>query len=304
MNRCVIIGHKGQDGRILSDFLRKRGGHVIGISRGDLDLTDESAVDTFVEKEKPDQIYYLAAFHHSSEDRECLSEAEIFRRSFEVHFNGLITFLESIKKSGTSIRLFYAASSHVFGEAVTVPQNEETPFRPTNIYGISKAAGIESCRYYREKHGVFAATGILYNHESAFRSAKFVSQKIVRGAVAISRGQSSSMTLGNLEARIDWGFAPDFIEAMTLIMGQAVSDDYVIGTGASHSVREFVEIAFSQLGLDWKNHVRVDESLIARKANALLVGDSSKLRERTRWTPKTSFEDMISNMIKAALHED
>jgi len=303
MSRCAIIGHRGQDGRILSEFLQKRGDRVIGIGRGDLDLTDQTAVDVFLKKEKPDQIYYLAAFHHSSEDRESMSDAEIFHRSIQVHVSGVIAFLESIKKSANPIRLFYAASSHVFGEATVQPQNEETPFRPTNIYGITKAAGIEACRYYREKHGVFASTGILYNHESPFRGTKFVSQKIVLGAVAISRGQSNSLCLGNLEARIDWGYAPDFIEAMALIMNQASSDDYVISTGESHSVREFVERAFSQLGLNWENHVIVDESLIARKAKQMLVGDSSKLRERTHWMPKTSFEDMISIMIKAALHE-
>jgi GDPmannose 4,6-dehydratase len=303
MNRCAIIGHRGQDGRILSEFLQKRGDRVIGIGRGDLDLTDESAVDAFVKKENPDQIYYLAAFHHSSEDRESMSDAEIFHRSIQVNVSGLIAFLESIKKSANPIRLFYAASSHVFGEATAQPQNEETPFRPTNIYGITKATGIEACRYYREKHGVFTASGILYNHESAFRSVKFVSQKIIRGAVSIFRGQSNSLCLGNLEARIDWGYAPDFIEAMALIIDQSSSDDYVVSTGLSHSVQEFAEKAFSQLGLNWQDHVIVDESLIARKANQLLIGDSSKLRERTLWIPKTSFEDMISIMIKAALHE-
>ena len=304
MNRCAIIGHRGQDGRILSGVLQDQGVQVIGIGRGDLDLTDEAAVTAFIEKEKPDQIYYLAAFHHSSEDRECLSDAEIFRRSSNVHLAGVVSFLESIKISGNPIRLLYAASSHVFGEASALPQNEQTPFRPKSIYGITKSAGIESCRFYREKHGVFAATGILYNHESSFRSAKFVSQKIIRGAVAVSQGKSDSICLGNLEARIDWGYAPDFIQAMMLIMDQPSSDDYVISTGMTHSVREFAEIAFSQLGLDWRNHVTVDESLIARKASDHLVGDSSKLRERTRWTPKTSFEEMISIMIKSALHED
>jgi len=304
MNRCAIIGHRGQDGRILSGILQNRGVQVVGIGRGDLDLTDETAVSAFIEKEKPDQIYYFAAFHHSSEDRECLSDAEIFRRSSNVHLAGVVSILESIKISEKPIRLFYAASSHVFGEPATLPQNEQTPFRPKNIYGITKSAGIESCRFYREKHGVFAATGILYNHESAFRSAKFVSQKIVRGAVDVSRGKTTSISLGNLEARIDWGYAPDFIEAMMLIMDQSSSDDYVISTGVTHSVREFAEIAFSELGLDWKNHVTVDESLIARKASELLVGDSSKLRERTDWKPKTSFAEMISIMIKAALHED
>ncbi len=304
MNRCAIIGHLGQDGRILSEFLQEREVQVIGIGRGDLDLTDEQAVSDFLEKERPEHVYYLAAFHHSSEDRECLGDDVIFRRSIDVHQVGAISFLEAISKSAKDCRFFYAASSHVFGAVEKLPQNEQTPFRPTNIYGITKSAGVQACRYYRGKRSVFAATGILYNHESAFRSPKFVSQKIVRGAVAVLRGKMEAIRLGNLEARIDWGYAPDFVQAMTLIMEQPSSDDYVVSTGVTHSVREFAEIAFSQLGLNWKNHVIVDESIVVRTASELLVGDSSKLRERTGWAPKTSFEKMISIMIQSALDED
>jgi GDPmannose 4,6-dehydratase len=162
---------------------------------------------------------------------------------------------------------------------------------------------VEACRFYRRKHGVHASTGILYNHESEFRSPKFVSQKIIQGAVAVSRGETNFISLGNLEAQIDWGYASDFVEAMTMIVEQSLSDDYVISTGVTHSVRDFAELSFSMVGLDWKNHVIVDESLVVRKASELLVGDSSKLRERTQWSPKTTFKEMISAMIKAALHE-
>jgi len=303
MNRCAIIGHRGQDGRILSDFLQNRGDRVIGVGRADLDLTDPAAVGAFLNKEKPDTIYYLAAFHHSSEDRDDRDDANLFRRSIDVHQVGAVSFLEAISMCGKSKRFFYAASSHVFGEPATSPQNEQTSFRPTNIYGITKSAGVEACRFYRRKHGVYASTGILYNHESEFRSSKFVSQKIVQGAVAISRGEKNSINLGNLEARIDWGYAPDYVEAMTMIMKQSLSDDYVISTGVTHSVKEFAELTFSMLGLDWKDHVIVDESLVMRKASELLVGDSSRLRERTQWRPKTTFKEMISAMIKAALYE-
>lgn len=304
MNRCAVIGHKGQDGKILSDLLQNRGGCVIGVGRGDLDLTDLAAVEAFLYKEKPDKIYYLAAFHHSSEDHDDRNDAALFRKSIDVHQVGAISFLEAILKSGNSSRFFYAASSHVFGEPATTPQNEQTPFRPTNIYGITKCAGVEACRFYRRKHGIHASAGILYNHESEFRSSKFVSQKIVRGAVAVSRGKTDFIRLGNLDARTDWGYAPDFVEAMALIMDLPIPDDYVIATGVTHTVREFAEITFTQLGLDWKQHVAVDESLITRKTSELLVGDCAKLRNRTHWLPKTSFKKMISNMIKAALHED
>ena len=273
MKRVLIVGHKGQDGRILSELLRRQGHYVLGVGRGDMDLTDSLAVADFLEKEKPDEIYYLAAYHHSSEDRRVSSEAELFRNSFDVHVLGVVAFLNGMQQVLRGGKLFYAASSHVFGDVNEFPQNELTPFRPVNIYGISKSAGIEACRYYRRMHGVHASCGILYNHESGYRSEKFVSKKIVNGALAILLGKRTSLPLGNLDARIDWGYAPDYVEAMQAIIAEELPDDYIIATGITHSVREF-------------------------------VGDFNKLNKRTGWEPKTGFSQMIHLMLEQHKNEN
>jgi len=299
MKRVLIVGHKGQDGRILSKSLRGQGHYVFGVGRGDIDLTDPLAVGDLLKKEKPDEIYYLAAYHHSSEDRRESSDAELFHNSFDVHVLGVVSFLNGMQQVLPGGRIFYAASSHVFGKVDEYPQNELTPFRPVNIYGISKCAGMEACRYYRKMYGVHASCGILYNHESGYRSEKFVSKKIVAGALAILLGKSTSLSLGNLDARIDWGYAPDYVEAMQAIIAEELPDDYIIATGLTHSVREFVEVVFSGLGLNWEEYVTVDKELITKnEKQGLLVGDFNKLNKRTGWEPKTGFSEMIRLMLK------
>ena len=303
MSKSIIIGHAGQDGVFLSRRLRELGDQVIGVGRGDLNLLDADAVRSFLLRENPDSVYYLAAHHHSSEDRELPADGELFRRSLEVHVHGAVSFLDAIALYLPKTRFFYAASSHVFGAAKESPQTEATPFQPQSVYAISKCAGVAACRFYRAKHGVYAACGILYNHESEWRSARFVSQKIVRSAVAISKGSQEKLHLGNLAATTDWGYAPDFIEAMALIMDLPQSDDYIIATGSTHTVQQFVEMAFSILGLDWTKHVVVDGQLVTKREGAALTGDASKLRNKTGWSPKTSFEEMISIMVKSARHE-
>lgn len=304
MKRVAIIGHKGQDGRILSESFQSDGHHVIGIGRGDLDLSDPGALGAFLKQEQPDEIYYLAAHHHSSQDRHETSDAELLRRSFEVHVLGLVSFLDGMQRLLQGGRLFYAASSHVFGNPQLIPQTELTPFSPLNIYGISKSAGIEACRYYRKRYGIHASCGILYNHESIYRSEKFVSQKIINGAFSIYMGKSKTLTLGDLDARIDWGYAQDYIEAMRAIMADESPDDYIIATGVDHSVRDFVAEVFSRFGLNWEDHIKVDSSLITKnEKQGILVGDFSKLNKRTGWQPKTGFSEMINLMIEHKKHE-
>jgi GDPmannose 4,6-dehydratase len=303
MIRSAVIGSAGQDGGILCRYLAEKGQKVIPVRRGDLNLCNATEVDRFLSNESPDHIYYLPAFHHSSEDRNHPPVAEIFTRSIEVHQMGAVAFLDAIASRHKGKRFFYAASSHVFGEPDHSPQNESTPFNPINIYGITKAAGVESCRYYRKNHGVYAVCGILYNHESEWRSPRFVSQKIVRAAVAISKGSQEKLRLGNLHAKADWGYAPDFIEAMELVMNSPEPSDYIIATGSTHTVQQFVEMAFSSLVLDWSEHVIVDERLVARYEGAVLSGDISKLRDMTGWVPRTSLKEMISIMINAAINE-
>jgi GDPmannose 4,6-dehydratase len=303
MSRCAVIGCSGQDGKILSNLLRARGDTVIAIKRGDLCLTDAVAVGSFLKKERPDFIYYLAAYHHSSEDREYVCDAEMFRLSFDTHVHGVIAFLDELVKLFPKARFFYASSSHVFGSPESAPQTEETPFRPHNIYAISKSAGVHVCQFYRKKYGVHVSTGILYNHESVLRDKKFVSQKIIHGALAVSRGEISSIRLGDLNACVDWGYAPDYVDAMVRITSLEVSDDYIIATGVSHTVREFAEIAFSKLGLNWENHVTVDPGIVRPSTPVPSIGNYAKLKQRTGWIPQTSFDQMIELMLQFAAHD-
>lgn len=300
MRRCAIIGHRGQDGRLLEENLRRAGHSVTGVGRGDFDLLSRDAVRTFLAKNQPEEIYYLAAYHHSSEDRIEMDDAELFRLSFDTHVHGLISFLEGLRQSASGAHLFYAASSHVFGQPEESPQTERTAFRPQNIYGISKAAGVEACRFYRQQHGVAAATGFLYNHESPFRSQKFVSQKIVQKAVQIARGEANKLVLGDLSAMIDWGYAPDFVDAMTRIVRLPEAGDFVVATGELHSVGEFVQIAFDQVGLDWRQHVEENPSVIKRRT-APFLGDATKLRRLTGWSPTVNFAKLVEILIKSAI---
>jgi GDPmannose 4,6-dehydratase len=302
MKQCMVIGHQGQDGRILCSMLRKSDFRVLGIGRGEVDITKSSHVAELVQAVRPDLIYYLPAFHHSADEKIDLTDAEVFQKSFEVHVLGAVSFLEAIRRASPQSRFFYAASSHVFGSPVETPQTERTPFNPLNIYGISKSAGIQACRFYRATHKIFAASGILYNHESPWRSEKFVSQKIVQGALKISRGTASTITLGNLDAEIDWGYAPDFVNAMVRIMALDAPEDFIVATGESHSVREFAEIALRTLDLNPIDHLKEDKSLI-RKTHTRLVGDSSLLRAKTGWRPSLTFSEMVTTLVKTALHE-
>ncbi len=297
MKQCAIIGCHGQDGKLLTEQLQAEGQNVIGVGRNALDITNRTEVAAFLSKLKPAELYYLAAFHHSSEDKVKIEEGELFDRSFEVHLHGLISFLEGIKQCLPECRLLYTASSHVFGEPVRSPQNENTPLRPRNVYAISKAAGMEACRYYRQNHSLFATNAILYNHESHHRKSQFVSQKIVRGALSIKRGNQDKLTLGNLDASIDWGYAPDYVEAMRRCIRLKHSDDFIVATGEIHTVREFVEIVFEEVGLDWKKYVEVNPCLLA-KPHFPLKGDATKLRLATGWQPSINFPTMVRSLVR------
>lgn len=307
MSRALIIGVNGQDGRILYERLRDDGCTVLGIARGSvrstgacdcagIDITDTRQVRTLVANWRPEQIYYLAACHHSSQDRIGDDAITLFEQSHAVHVRGLVHFLEAIRDTSPKTRLFYAASSLVFGEAATEVQDEQTPMNPRCTYGITKASGVNFCRFYRETHGVFAAAGILYNHESAYRQEKFVSQKIVRGAIKIANGQHEKLILGDFSMRIDWGYAPDFVDAMVKILALPEPDDFVVATGQAHTVREFVEIVFGRLGLDWRTHVEEDASVLWRKRRTL-IGNASKLRTATGWKPSVTFAEMVERLL-------
>ena len=309
MKRAIVVGSEGQDGRLLFDRLVADGCEVLGIGRKSarasnapearsVSIEDREDVMRAVNEWTPEAVFYLAAVHQSSEDQGPADDFRLLERSFGINVGGVARFLDALK-GRRDTTLFYAASSMVFGEPDSNRQDENTPFRPTTPYGITKAAGIHVCRYYREHHGVRASTGILYNHESPLRRANFVSQKIARGAVAIARGDQEQLVVGDLGARVDWGYAPDFIDAMIRIASQPVSDDYVVATGEAHSVLEFVEIAFMHVGLNWREHVVEDRALLSRN-QVTRVGDSTRLRERTGWSPTTTFAGMVEILVDAA----
>ncbi len=309
MKQAIIVGNCGQDGRILFDRLSHDGYALLGIGReslatcgtpfqGVLNILDAPAISAAVRQFQPDEVYYLAAYHHSSEDKSLANTRDLFARSHDVHVVGLLNFLEAIRTEQPRARLVYAASSHVFGDPATPTQDENTPLRPLCVYGITKTTGIHVCRMYRQSHGVGASAAILYNHESPYRRADFLSQRIVRGAVAIQQGQAQELVLGDLSARVDWGYAPDYVDAMVRILALPEASDFLVATGEPHTVAELAATAFAALGLDWRAHVREDPTLLARRRMEL-VGNSRLLREQTSWRPSVTFETMIGILLRA-----
>lgn len=310
MRSALIIGAAGQDGRLLARLLLDRDYAVRGWIRGELtapapcecafvDLLDPASVEAELRKLPPDEIYYLAAFHHATEDVIELSAAELLRSSFDVHVLGLLNVLQAMEECCPHTRLFYAASSHVFGTPESEWQNEETPITPTSAYGISKAAGLQCCQLYRRQKGIFAAIGILFNHESSLRKPSFLSQKIVRGALRAQRDPAHRLMLGDLEARVDWGYAPDYVDAMFRILQLPEAGDFVVASGEMHTVREFAQAAFSALGLDWRRHVETDTSLLNRISHPLR-GDSTKLRVATGWSTSVTFAQLVARLVHEA----
>jgi GDPmannose 4,6-dehydratase len=298
MSKALVIGHNGQDGTYLSQLLRDNGYNVIGIGK-ESDVTSAAQMRHLLAGTRPDEIYYLAAYHHASEDAP-VNEHELISTSLAVNTNGLNNILGAVVAESLASRVFYAGSSRMFGEPTVSPQNETTPLRPLCAYGISKVAAMEICAYYRATRNVFACAGILYNHESPRRAAKFISRKIVRAAVQIARGSKEKLTIGNLDARVDWGYAPDYVRAMWQILQLAQPADFVIGSGILHSVRDFVEAAFNCVGLNWESHVLLNPNALGRKApQALLVADCSKLRSLTGWQPEVDFRQMVQIMVDA-----
>jgi GDPmannose 4,6-dehydratase len=314
MKRALIVGHEGQDGTYLFEFLHKKRYEVIGIGHSSVrtnskkkikpvDILKAKDVLALVKNVQPDEIYYLAAVHHSSQDLKKEDEEALFKKSFHVHVHGLIYFLDAMNQCAPEARLFYAASSHVFGDPSGRIQNERTPLVPVCVYGITKTAGVEVCQYYRRELGLFVSVGILYNHESPRRAGKFVSQKIVQAAIAIKEGRQQELVLGDLNAAIDWGYAGDYVEAMHKMLRHRAPDDFIVASGKIHTVRQFVEGVFGYLGLDWKKFVREDKRLIKKAPKRHLQGDYSKLKKATSWTPKTDFKRLIEIMVNAGVED-
>jgi len=318
MKRALITGITGQDGSYLAEFLLEKGYEVHGFIRRvaledpqhrlwriryimDKLILHSASLESYpsilnvVEKVKPHECYHLAAQSFVSYS---------FEDSFSTintNINGTHFILSSIKERVPKCRFYFAASSEMFGHAKEIPQNEDTPFHPRSPYGISKVAGFELTRNYREAYNLFAISGILFNHESPRRGFEFVSRKITNAVAEIKLGLSKELRIGNLQAKRDWGFAGDYIRAMWLMLRQDKPEDYVIATGQTHSVKEFLELAFSYAGLDWKKYTVVDKRLYRPAEVNLLIGDYSKARRRLGWKPAVKFSDLVKMMVDSDL---
>jgi GDPmannose 4,6-dehydratase len=308
--RILIIGHTGQDGSLLRESIEDQGGEVFGVSSSgtypqsipgcpaDWVAGEPESVRKFILALRPDEIYYLAAHHTSSEGRLELLRLEAYVRSHEVHVLGLLNVLDTVSLYVPFCRIFYAASSLVFDGEQGEIQDELSPFSPTDFYGMTKAQGVWLCREFRKKRGLFVSVGILYNHESKYRPAHFLSQKIVRSAARISAGSPEMLQLGNLGARVDWGFAGDYVIAFQEILKLSKADDFIIASGEAHSVQEFAELSFDRFGLDWRNHTVQSQVVLTRQLKTR-IGNTRKLKETSGWQPTLDFPGLIDNLVKA-----
>jgi len=318
MKKALITGITGQDGSYLAEFLLSKGYEVHGIIRRvaiedpehrlsrirhildkivlhPASLESYASIFNVINKVKPNECYHLAAqsfVTYSFEDE---------FSTINTNINGTHFVLSAIKDRAPHCRFYFAASSEMFGFAKETPQNENTPFHPRSPYGISKVAGFDLTRNYREAYGLFACNGIFFNHESPRRGFEFVTRKITNAVAEIKLGFSKELRLGNLEAKRDWGYAEDYVKAMWLMLQQEEPDDYVIATGETHSVKEFVKLAFSRVGLDWQDYVITDERFYRPAEVYELKGDYSKAKKKLRWEPTVSFEELVKMMVEVDL---
>jgi len=312
--RAFITGVTGQDGSYLAELLLEKGYKVYALRRRtsipildniahiqdeiefiEGDLLDLGSLIRAIQIAKPDEVYNLAAqsFVGSSWDQPILTG--------QVTALGVANMLEAVRIAKPDARFYQASSSEMFGKVQEVPQRETTPFHPRSPYGVAKVYGHWITVNYRESYGMFACSGILFNHESPRRGIEFVTRKVTDGVARIKLGLQNELRLGNLDARRDWGFAGDYVKAMWLMLQQDEPDDYVVATGETHSVQELVEIAFRHVGLDWRDHVVVDEKYVRPAEVDLLIGDASKAREKLGWRQEVSFEELVRMMVDSDL---
>jgi len=310
--RALITGITGQDGSYLAEFLLEKGYTVYGMVRRSSsdhferiahlqdrvqlregDLLDQLSIITLLHETEPHEVYNLAAqsFVPTSWEQPILTS--------EATALGVTRVLEAIRVVDRSIRFYQASSSEMFGKVRESPQHEKTAFYPRSPYGVAKVYGHCITVNYRESYGLFAVSGILFNHESPRRGRQFVTRKVTHGAARVKLGVAQELKLGNLEAKRDWGFAGDYVEAMWLMLQQPTPDDFVIATGETHSVRELCEIAFARVGLDWEKHVVVDKTHVRPAEVDHLIGDAGKARRVLGWSPKVSFRNLVEMMVDA-----
>lgn len=314
MKKAIITGITGQDGSYLAELLLDKGYGVYGMVRRSSferfdridhivnrvsiiqgDLTDQSSLDETIKAIQPDEIYNLAAqsFVPTSWTHPVMTS--------DVTGLGVTRILEAIKKNKPDARFYQASSSEMFGKVREIPQNEFTPFYPRSPYGVAKTYGHYITVNYRESYKMFACSGILFNHESPRRGLEFVTRKVTDTVARIKLGMAKELRMGNLDAKRDWGFAGDYVEAMWMMLQQPEPDDYVIATGKTNTVERMVEIAFSHVGLNWKDYVVIDPKFVRPAEVDILVGDASKAKKKLGWEPKVSLEELIKMMVDADL---
>ena len=316
--RALITGITGQDGSFLTELLLEKGYEVYGVIRRSSsfntdridhlyrdpheagtrlhliygDLNDSSSLNSILRKTQPDEIYNLGAQSHVR------VSFDVPEYTGEITGLGTVRLLEAIRETGIEPKFYQASSSELYGKVVETPQTERTPFHPRSPYGCAKVYALYITVNYRESYGLFACNGILFNHESERRGETFVSRKITRAATRIKLGLQDKLYLGNLDARRDWGYAKDYVEAMWLMMQAPEADDYVIATGETRSVREFLDAAFRLVDLDWKPYVEIDPRYYRPAEVDSLLGDASKARKKLGWAPRVSFQEMLRIMIE------
>ena len=303
----MVTGIGGQDGTYLTSHLRSRDYLVFGTSTKvnlrnpeatieSVDLRDQAAVSRLIKKRLPDEIYHLAAQFNSSENQP-KNDYEAYNASYQANVIPTLNVLESVYKHSPASKLFYASSAQIFGEPASSPQNEQAQSNPRNLYAITKLLATNLCHYYRDNRQIFASVGILFNHESPLRREGFLSKKVVQTAVRIKMGDARELKIGNLEVEVDWGYAKDYVDAMHRILQLPQPEDFVISSGERHTVREFIQLAFGYLGLDWRKYVIVEPKLVPPNPKMPLFGDNSKLRAETGWKPEKGFKDLVKLMI-------
>jgi len=310
--KAFITGITGQDGSYLAEFLLEKGYDVHGLVRRSSsfntwridairdrvhlhygDLVDQYSLVRTLELIQPDEVYNLAAQSHVR------VSFDMPEYTADVTAVGVLRLLDAVRELGMQVRVYQAGSSEMFGKVHETPQRESTPFHPRSPYAASKVFAHYMGVNYREGYGMYVANGILFNHESPRRGENFVTRKITLGVAAIKKGQAQHLMLGNLDAKRDWGYAKDYVEAMWLMLQQPAPDDYVVATGETHSVSEFLDEAFSCVGLDWREHVKTDPKYLRPAEVDLLLGDASKARERLGWQPRMHFKELVRLMVDA-----
>ncbi len=318
MKRALITGITGQDGSYLAEFLLGKDYEVHGIIRRvafedpahrlyrinhilkritlhTASMESYPSLFNVIEKIKPDECYHLAAQSFVGDSFE-----DAFS-TFNTNINGTLHVLSAIKEKAPECKIYFAATSEMFGKAKETPQNENTPFYPRSPYGITKVVGFDLIRNFRESYGLFASSGILFNHESPRRGFEFVTRKITSSVAKIKAGQKNELRLGNLDAKRDWGFAGDYVQAMWLMLQQDEPDDFVIATNETHSVRDFLELAFGCAGLKWEDYVSIDKRFYRPAEVHLLQGDYSKGYKKLGWEPRVKFEGLVKMMVESDL---